>query len=1014
MSRLPQPGGDNDVWGDLLNDFLSVEHNTDGSLKNVARPSDIVSLPGKLDKSGGTMSGSLTLAGDPATNLQAATKQYVDSVTVGGAPDATTTTKGIVQLSGDLGGTAATPTVPGLSGKEPTVAAGTSAQYYRGDKTWQTLNKSAVGLANVDNTSDVNKPISTATQTALNTKAPLASPTFTGTVTVPAPSSGTDAATKTYVDSTVAAGATPDADATTKGKIQLAGDLGGTAASPTVPGLASKVSSVSAGDSTVTIGGTATAPTVAVNAIAESQVTSLTSDLSGKTDKSTLTTKGDIYAATAASTPARLGAGSDTQVLTADSTQSTGLKWAAPSDPTALKIANNLSDVASTYTSRTNLLATETTVAAGVPSFANRNDGDLHYNQTNSSLYVLTGGAGVSLEDNFHRANSGSLGSFVGSDSNTYTWTAGNMKIQSNEAVIISGGSGSGTISVANSNNVNISASVTFDQIPGSNGHRLDIKNGSYTLQFYISGGGSPGNMGIQILRSGVSVVATGNTIPLNDTSKPFTLYISFNTSGLVTGGVSGTGISNGGYSIQYNDGSPITAAGSATHGFTTIFSAVTDFQVIVGGSEAWTQVADPSGTAAGKIDKSTLTTKGDLLVATGASTIVRQGVGSDGQVLTADSTQADGVKWATAADNTALKINNNLSDVASSSSSRTNIQAAKSTTGSGLPGFVGRNPGDIHYDSSAGKEYVLTGTAGVTIGDTFTRADSANIGNTEVGNKQWADPVGTPLVGYHIISNKLVQDVPANQQRFSFDTGATQTTGMTMSMDMNLAGSMRFGIEQGTSGSFGTGYSMDIDPNGKTLSLERSLTGNITSVSLASYTLLNTTHNYGISHDGAGHITFTFDGNVVLTYTDGSPVQGRYGNVEPYTNSMDNYQLQANGTLVWTQIADASASGAIVSQNTQAGTSYTLAASDAGKVVEMNNASANTVTIPPNSAVNFPVGTIIEIFQLGAGQTTIAAGAGVTVVSPNSKTKIGYQYGSAAIRQRATDQWSLEGDITS
>lgn len=54
---------------------------------------------------------------------------------------------------------------------EPAISAGTTSQYLRGDKTWQTLDKSAVGLPNVDNTSDINKPISTATQTALNAKA---------------------------------------------------------------------------------------------------------------------------------------------------------------------------------------------------------------------------------------------------------------------------------------------------------------------------------------------------------------------------------------------------------------------------------------------------------------------------------------------------------------------------------------------------------------------------------------------------------------------------------------------------------------------------------------------------------------------------------------------------------------------------------------------------------------------------------------------------------------------------
>jgi hypothetical protein len=52
-----------------------------------------------------------------------------------------------------------------------------------------TLDKNDVGLTNIDNTSDVNKPVSTAQQTALNLKANLASPTFTGTVVLPSTTS---------------------------------------------------------------------------------------------------------------------------------------------------------------------------------------------------------------------------------------------------------------------------------------------------------------------------------------------------------------------------------------------------------------------------------------------------------------------------------------------------------------------------------------------------------------------------------------------------------------------------------------------------------------------------------------------------------------------------------------------------------------------------------------------------------------------------------------------------------
>lgn len=91
------------------------------------------------------------------------------------------------------------------------------------------------------------------------------------------------------------------------------------------------VTSVTAGDSTITIGGTATDPTVAVNAIAEAKVTNLTTDLAAKVPNSTATTKGDLLAATGSAAITRLGVGSDGQVLTASSAQSTGLAWAAHS-----------------------------------------------------------------------------------------------------------------------------------------------------------------------------------------------------------------------------------------------------------------------------------------------------------------------------------------------------------------------------------------------------------------------------------------------------------------------------------------------------------------------------------------------------------------------------------------------------------------------------------------------------------------------------------------------------------
>jgi hypothetical protein len=85
----------------------------------------------------------------------------------------------------DIDGTIAT-TAYADQAETDAIAAATSAAATEADSKIATavgaLTKSSVGLANVDNTSDANKPVSTATQTALDLKAPLADPTFTGTV----------------------------------------------------------------------------------------------------------------------------------------------------------------------------------------------------------------------------------------------------------------------------------------------------------------------------------------------------------------------------------------------------------------------------------------------------------------------------------------------------------------------------------------------------------------------------------------------------------------------------------------------------------------------------------------------------------------------------------------------------------------------------------------------------------------------------------------------------------------
>jgi hypothetical protein len=101
---------------------------------------------------------------------------------------------------------------------------------------------------------------------------------------------------------------------------------------------------------------------------------------------------------------------------------------------------------------------------------------------------------------------------------------------------------------------------------------------------------------------------------------------------------------------------------------------------------------------------------------------------------------------------------------------------------------------------------------------------------------------------------------------------------------------------------------------------------------------------------------------------------------------------------------------------NTQTGTTYTTVLDDNGKLVTLSNASAITLTIPPNSSVAYPVGAQLNLAQLGAGQVTFAQGSGVTIVSTGataSAPKLRAQYSTATAVQTSTDNWLVMGDIS-
>ena len=148
-------------------------------------------------------------------------------------------------------------------------------------------------------------------------------------------------------------------------------------------------------------------------------------------------------------------------------------------------------------------------------------------------------------------------------------------------------------------------------------------------------------------------------------------------------------------------------------------------------------------------------------------------------------------------------------------------------------------------------------------------------------------------------------------------------------------------------------------------------------------------------------YVNYTFVRSADTTQTPSFGVWGDDTNVSLNLITKGTGKVQANGVEV------ATVRGAV---NAQTGTTYTLVIGDEYLLgVTMDNAAANTITIPTNASVAFPIGTTILITQLGAGATTIAAAGGVTTVVPaDSPLLIGAVGGSRVIQKRATNEWLL------
>lgn len=196
--------------------------------------------------------------------------------------------------------------------------------------------------------------------------------------------------------------------------------------------------------------------------------------------------------------------------------------------------------------------------------------------------------------------------------------------------------------------------------------------------------------------------------------------------------------------------------------------------------------------------------------------------------------------------------------------------------------------------------------------------------------------------------------------------------------------------------------------------------------VSAPSYTF-DTEITSGIYRSSTGDIRFGLLGIDLMRWTAGNIEQWDIGTnawtqigdlaIHNWTEENNFEQTPTvDGSPVITEVTIVEVVETIVEEqtltiNAQTGTAYQAILTDNNNLVTMDNAAANAFTVPPFVTVAWDIGTILTVRQKGAGQTTIVAGAGVTIAAPVSKgLKITEQGEWCSIVLESLNVWSIAG----
>ena len=353
----------------------------------------------------------------------------------------------------------------------------------------------------------------------------------------------------------------------------------------------------------------------------------------------------------------------------------------------------------------------------------------------------------------------------------------------------------------------------------------------------------------------------------------------------------------------------------------------------------------------------------------------------------------------------------NNLSDLASASTARTNLGAQATITGAATTIDT--------EDLTASRAVVSNGSGKVAVSD-VTSTELGYLDGVSSAIQTQIDAKQATITGAATTID--TEDLTASRAVVSNGSGKVAVSDVT---------STELGYLDGVSSAVQTQLDAKLPLAGGTLTgslVTKAVSHTITTTSSSSFSAAVTDRVVAVNYSGAATVYLPNDApaGTVCTVYDAYGYAGTAGyeiTVMPYGGTIENRASAiiniAHGTLTFINDSSdnwriiASGSKPRISKNDQTGSTYTLTAGDVNKTVRINYTSgAHTVTVPNNT---IPEGEVIHLFAKSSGGGTIAAATGVTINSVGSRLKLANQYSGAtliSVTKGASSEFDLVGDL--